>query len=154
MLTATQQAAQKIKAQLGVRTAQTAAQKLQAASFLVASYVLANNGRLPPTTSPEAFRAALSPSYLTDVSVLTDGATGKPFTPNPVVSGMPRKAVAGAYLLASDADAAGYRTVLFVSGTVRTVGSGEWATLTAPQTTRIAPVAPLKPAPSPAVSPR
>lgn len=153
MMATTQQAARQIKLRRTVSNGQTASQNLQAVARAVASYEAAN-GQLPPTGSPRFLREALVPTFLPDASRLVDGATGKPFAPNPEIGGKKSNAVPKAYLLATGADIAGYRTVLFVGGRVRTVGSGEWQTLTAPQTPPPAPVVPPVPVPSPAQSPR
>lgn len=167
MLATTQQAAQKLKARRSVRSGQTAAKNLQAVSRAVAAYENAT-GHLPPTESAKAFRAALVPQFLTNKNLLSDPATGEPFAPNPQVSKQKGDAVPKAYLLATGADIAGYHTVLFVSGQVRIVGSGEWKTLiapmpspapsaspvTAPRTLPPAPAVPRARAPSPAQSPR
>ncbi|MBC8143827.1 MAG: hypothetical protein H7Y38_20540 [Armatimonadetes bacterium] len=153
MMATTQQAAKQIKLRRGAKNGQTAAQNLQVVARAVAAYETANK-RLPPTDSPRVLREALVPTYLPDKSRLIDGATGQPFAPNPQISGKKSNAVPKAYLLTSSADIAGYRTVLFVSGRVRTVGSGEWQMLTAPRSSLPAPAVPSTPVPSPAQSPR
>ncbi len=153
MMGATQQAARQIKLRRGAKNGQTATQNLQAVAQAVSAYEVATK-HLPPTGSPRELREALVPTFLPDASRLVDGATGQPFAPNPQVGGKKRGDASKACLLSGRADIAGYRTVLFVSGRVRIVGSGEWETLTAPRSSLPAPAVPKAQAPSPAQSPR
>ena len=166
MLGATDELAKKAKARKAARSGQSAATNLQALGFAVASYTAANAGNLPPTESAKVFRQALSPRFLSDVSVLSD-VSGMPFSPNPNVSGKPTKAVGtGAMLLSSEPDAANSRTILTVGGQVQTLGLMDFERLAAQtftvaspspmpkQTLLPAPVAPKVPVPSPAKSPR
>ncbi len=156
MLSATEKVAKRAREKRAARGAQTAGQKLQAVAISVASYE-ASMGHLPPTTSPAVLSAALSPKFLTDTGVLIDGATGKPFTPNPAVSEKKRSAFASpqdVYLLASGPNAVGARTVLLLSGETRGVGAREWDALTTPRMPSPAPGASRGAAPSPVRSPR
>lgn len=140
MMVSSQSLARKIKEKRTAQKRQTAAQNLQLVAIPVGSYEAAT-GRLPPTTSPAAFRNALSPRYLSDTSVLLDPATGKPFLPNPAVSAKDRSAFRGrdVPLLATEPDTQGNRTILLLSGEVKEVYAATWESLTAPRTSRPAP---------------
>ncbi len=155
MMVTSQDLARKIKEKRTARKKQTASQNLQLVSIPVGSYEAAT-GHLPPTASPAAFRNALSPRYLSDTSVLLDPATGKPFSPNPAVSGKGRSSFQGrdVPLLATEPDKQGKRTTLLIFGEVKDVDAATWESLTAPRTPSSAPVKTLKPGASPVPSPR
>lgn len=155
MMVGSQNLARKIKQKRTAQKRQTAAQNLQLVFIPVGSYEAAT-GHLPPTNSPDAFRNALSPRYLSDTSVLLDPATGKPFLTNPAVSGQKRSSFSGQItpLLVTEPNSRGVRTVLLLSGEITEMSTARWESLTAPRTPRPAPAGTSTPEASPAPVPR
>lgn len=156
MMATTENIARKAKTKRVAKNSATPTQNLQVVAISVASYE-ADTGHLPPTTSPDALKNALSPKFLTDTSVLNDGSTGKPFWTNPDVSEKKRSAFKSSQnvpLLATEPDAMGTRTVLLLSGEVRDVHPVAWKVLSAPQKPQPAPAGKSVPVTSPAPSPR
>lgn len=134
MLFTTEKVAKRKKEQLAMRRAQTATQSLQIIGITLSSYEAANEGKLPPMTTPDLFKGALIPNHLTDTSMLIGPRDNQPFVPNPVLSGKKRteiKTPSDQTFVVAEATAnpAGIRTVLFLSGAVRDVTEPEWAKL-------------------------
>ncbi len=155
MISATENLAKQAKAKLAKKSSATAAQNLQAVAISIASYEAAT-GHLPPTTSAAALKNALSPKYLSDTAVLADAVTGKPYQPNPAVSGKKRKqfpSVREVPLLASEPNREGTRTVLLLSGEVAELNAATWGKFTAPRTLPPAPAGTPTPGASPVPSP-
>ena len=156
MISATEDLAKQTKIMRARKNSQAAARNLQAVGIAVASYEAAT-GHLPPTTSPDALKNALSPKHLSDPAVLLDGATGSPFQPNPAVSGKKRsqfKSTPTVPLLVTEPDKKGTRMALLLSGEVKEIDGVTWRSLTAPRTPPPAPAGTSTPGASPAPSPR
>ena len=157
MLAATEKIAKKAKAKITARNTQTAILNLQAVAISFASYEAAT-GHLPPLTSPDALKNALSPQYLNDTSVLIDPQSHKPLIPNAIVSEKKRSAIhlspGNVFLLTTEPNTSGIRTVLFLSGQVQAVNPSLWNALNAPETPLPAPAGTTKATPSPVPSPK
>ncbi|MBC8139765.1 MAG: hypothetical protein H8F28_28110 [Fibrella sp.] len=156
MMTTTEKIARVAKAKQATKSKQTARQSLQAIAISVASYE-ADAGHLPPTTSPDDFKNALSPRFLSDTSVLFESGSDKPFLPNPAVSEKKRSAFkepGNVPLLTTAPNATGLRTVLLLSGEVRELDSDAYDSLIAPKKPRPAPAGTSVPGASPAPAPR